>query len=173
MKKIVILIIIILMAAGCNKGKNNISSQNTENKNIEVGIEEGNIAPDIELFTLSGEKKYLKDFAGKIVMLNFWATWCPPCRSEMPSIENFYKKNGDVEVVAVSVDEDSPSQVESFIKENGYTFPIYYDTNQTLSKKFFIRSIPTTYIIDKNGQIYKKISGAFNWEEIDLSEIQK
>ena len=147
MKKIVILIIIILMAAGCNKGKNNVSSRNTENKNIEVGIEEGNIAPDIELFTLSGEKKYLKDFAGKIVMLNFWATWCPPCRSEMPSIENFYKK-----IVQNKV--DANNNIFSFIWANSS-----FTVRERLRKQRKRESIVKFYSLDE-ALNYKRLEEA-------------
>ncbi len=173
MKKLILTLFIIFIIAGCGNSKKETQDNSLKDSKVNLGIEEGNIVPDIEIYSLKKEKSYIKDFRGKIVMLNFWATWCPPCRSEMPSIQRFYEKNKDVVILAVSVDEESSEFVESFIKENGYSFPVFYDVNQLLSKKFFVRSIPTTYIIDKNGVIFKKITGAFNWEELNLTEIQK
>lgn len=111
---------------------------------------------------LGGARSKLSDQKGKIVLLNFWATWCPPCRAEMPSIDALWKKTKDVNftVMGVSVGED-PAKVKDFIAGQGYSYPIFVDPSGELGTAFGARAIPTTYILDKTGAaIAGKVGGA-------------
>lgn len=130
-----------------------------------VGLAIGNIAPDFELKTMDGETKKLSDFRGEPTMLNFWATWCPPCQAEMPDMEKFYK---DTQMPIVSVNltksERSMDSVKEFIKDYKLTFPIMLDEKLDASKKYAIQPIPTTYILDKDGRIHAKRIGPMNYD---------
>ena len=131
------------------------------------GLTIGNTPPDFELMTLDEEKIKLSDFKGKKVILNFWATWCPPCRAEMPHMENFYKKKAkdlNVEIIAVNLTSaekglNKIEKVEKFIDEYQLTFPIPLDTYGEVGNTYRIIPIPTSYIIDSNGVIQQKIVG--------------
>ncbi|AEJ61576.1 alkyl hydroperoxide reductase/ Thiol specific antioxidant/ Mal allergen [Spirochaeta thermophila DSM 6578] len=122
-------------------------------------------APEFMLPLLEGGQVSLSDYRGKVVLLNFWATWCPPCRMEMPSIETMVRalKGEDVVFLAVDVQEQR-SQVSSFIKENGYTFPVLLDATGQVARMYAVSGIPTTYFIDKEGNVRGKLVGARNWD---------
>jgi peroxiredoxin len=123
------------------------------------GFQIGQKAPDFELKTLTGETTRLSAYKGKKVMLNFWATWCPPCKAEMPEMEQFYKQ-GNKDVVILAVNIDSQNDVKGFADKNGITFPILLDTDGKVNSTYQILSIPTTYFIDRNGVIQNKYTGA-------------
>jgi peroxiredoxin len=127
------------------------------------GLQIGQKAPDFELKTLTGEPAKLSSFKGKKVMLNFWATWCPPCKAEMPEMEQFYKQ-GNKDVVILAVNIDSQNDVKGFADKNGITFPILLDTDSKVNGTYQILSIPTTYFIDRNGVIQNKYTGAMKLE---------
>ncbi|MBB6447389.1 redoxin domain-containing protein [Bacillus benzoevorans] len=119
------------------------------------GLRIGVKAPDFELENLSGEKVKLSDYRGKKVILNFWATWCPPCKEEMPAMEKFYQKAGDdVEILAVNI--DPQYNVQEFIDKMGITFPILLDKNDKVNSAYLIMTIPTTYFINEDGLITNK-----------------
>ena len=130
-----------------------------------VGLAIGNIAPDFELTTMDGETKKLSDFRGEPAMLNFWATWCPPCQAEMPDMEKFYK-NTKMPVVSVNLtkSERNVDSVKDFIKDYKLTFPVFLDEKLDASKKYAIQPIPTTYLIDKEGRIHAKRIGPMNYD---------
>ncbi|MET0785688.1 MAG: TlpA disulfide reductase family protein, partial [Paenisporosarcina sp.] len=113
--------------------------------------------------TLEGEPIRLSELQGKKVILNFWATWCPPCKVEMPHMQNFYEDYADtenVEIVAVNLTSgDREASVEEFVKDYGLTFPIPMDVEGEVGQKFQAVTIPTSYIIDTNGLIQHKIVG--------------
>lgn len=127
------------------------------------GLKVGAKAPEFELKTLSGETIKLSDLKGKKVMLNFWATWCPPCKAEMPAMEKFHKQAGE-EVVILAVNIDPHLDVQAFVNENGITFSIPLDEEDKVNEMYQILSIPTTYFIDTNGNIGNKYIGAMNLE---------
>ncbi|KAB8128990.1 TlpA family protein disulfide reductase [Gracilibacillus oryzae] len=139
----------------------------------EVGLEVGNIAPDFELQTLSGETAKLSDFRGKKVMINFWATWCPPCRAEMPDMEKFYQEK-DIVILAVNLteSENNLQQVEDFVKEYNLTFPILLDDKLEVATGYMIRPIPTSFMIDSNGIIAFRAYGALNYD-LMIQEFEK
>ncbi len=122
-------------------------------------------APLFTLKGLDGEKINLQDYKGKTVLLNFWATWCVPCKEEMPAMQRLYNvfKDKNFEILAVSVDRGNIKGVESFVKMTGMTFPVLLDQDQTVRKKYFINALPTSYLIDNKGKMKGFISGERDW----------
>jgi len=102
---------------------------------------------------------------GKIVLLNFWATWCPPCRAEMPSIESLWKKTRDKDftIMGISVGEQ-PQTVKDFIAREKYSYPVYLDSSGAIGTRFGARSIPTTYLVDKSGMAIAGIVGGIEYD---------
>lgn len=112
----------------------------------------------------SGKEEMLnfKDLKGKVVFLNFWATWCPPCVAELPEIQRAYEKHGD-QVVFLLVTDQERGVVEAFLDKHAYQLPVFY-LRSGLPEVFNHRSIPTTYIISKDGRIVSRKTGAANWD---------
>lgn len=131
-----------------------------------TGIGAGMVAPNFTLKNLAGEEVSLKDYRGKKVMVNFWATWCPPCKEEMPAMEKFYKENSkEVEILAVNL--DPQNNVKGFVEENGLTFPILLDKEGRTQQTYSVISIPTSLIIDEQGLIIKKQIGSLTFEQME------
>jgi len=107
---------------------------------------------------------------GKVVLLNFWATWCPPCRKEVPSMVNLYHKLKDkgFEIVAVSVDR-SRSDVVNFVKEYNMDFTVLHDVNSAISAKYGVFRYPETFIVDRNGVIRQHLNGAVEWSDAEYT----
>jgi peroxiredoxin len=126
-------------------------------------LREGAEAPDFELTTLDGQPAKLSDYRGQKVILNFWATWCPPCKAEMPHMQNFYEEHKDdgVEILAVNLTsmDKGVDEVQKFVDEYGLTFPIPLDEEGEAGTTYQAFTIPTSYILDENGVIIKKIVG--------------
>ena len=138
-------------------------------------------APDFELSDQYGQTRRLSDYRGKVVFLNFWATWCPPCRAEMPDIQKLYEKYGppeEAEVVILAVaspghsGETDAAGVAAFLEENGYTYPVVMDESGDLLLEYYITAFPTTFMIDPAGNIYGYVPGAMS-EEIMQSIIDQ
>ena len=134
-------------------------------------VKKTTMASDFELMDMDEEKKKLSDYRGKVVLLNFWATWCPPCIREMPSMERLHQQVNaeDFEVIAVNQMEDA-DEVFAFTGqlEVDPTFEILFDTNSDVSRAYDVRGLPTTYLIDKQGKIrYRAVGGReFNHPEV-------
>lgn len=123
---------------------------------------------------LAGEPVKVSDFTGNITLLNFWATWCPPCRAEMPSIERLYKQMSGTNFRIVAVDAgENRSQVASFIEKNKYTFPIYLDESNELSSIFAARGLPSTYLVNKEGKVIAVRIGAMEYDQAELIKLLK
>ncbi len=118
-------------------------------------------APDFELPDVNGKKVRLSDFKGKIIILNFWATWCPPCRAEIPGFIELYKKYKDkgVEIIGISLDEGGLKDVIPFMKEFGINYRILLGNYKVTQDYGGIRGIPTTFVIDRKGSIRAKYVG--------------
>ncbi|WP_085993200.1 TlpA family protein disulfide reductase [Oceanobacillus senegalensis] len=144
-----------------------------EDQEGNVGLEIGNVAPDFEVETMDGEKMKLSDLQGKPVMLNFWATWCPPCRVEMPDMQRFHE-NHEVVVLAVNLTdtEINKNDVKKFVNQFGLTFPIGLDQDGSISTAYRINPIPTTFMIDSEGKIRHKAFGAMEYDTM-VEELQK
>lgn len=129
---------------------------------------------DFTLPALSGEKLTLSAYKGKVVFLNFWATWCPPCRAEMPSMERLYAKMKDkgFEILAVNLQEE-PKVVKEFLTKNKLTFPVVLDANGKIGSVYGVRGIPTTYLIDKEGFIVGGMVGGKEWDTPEVEAALK
>jgi thiol-disulfide isomerase/thioredoxin len=141
--------------------------ENVKNSFAKAGLPLLNSSRDTKNFTLKtldGKQMSLSELRGKVVFLNFWATWCGPCRQEMPSMEALYQrfKNSGLEFAAVDIMEKEPD-VGAYIKQNNINFPIALDADGNVSKNYRIQGIPATFIINRNGKIILSAVGARNW----------
>ncbi|RME76465.1 MAG: TlpA family protein disulfide reductase [Chloroflexi bacterium] len=125
-------------------------------------------APDFTLYSPDGQSVSLNDYAGKVILVNHWATWCPPCKAEMPALNAFYEdyKDRGFVVLAVNSQEDAAT-VKSFIQANGFTFPVVLDTRGQVGTIYRVRGLPTSFIIDRNGVIQYIHSGAITYEQLE------
>lgn len=130
-------------------------------------------APDFTLEDMQGNKVSLSDFKGKIVMVNFWATWCPPCIEEMPSMEKLSQKfkGDDFVLLAVNVEEDARSIVEKFLKKTPYSFPVLLDGDAKVQQLYGAYRFPETVIINRQGEIVTKVIGGRDWMDEGLVSI--
>lgn len=137
--------------------KNANTSDNLQNtiKNVKIK------ASDFKLKNLNGKEVSLSDYKGKKVFLNFFATWCPPCKAEMPELEKLYQetKDSDLVILAVDLGEDK-ANVEKFMTNNKYNFSSLLDTDNAVAEKYQVVSIPTSFFIDKQGNIVDKHIGS-------------
>lgn len=134
--------------------------------------EEKMLAPDFTVYDVEGNVVHLSDYMGKPIVVNFWASWCGPCKSEMPEFEEKYKELGEeVQFLMVNMTDGSRETVDvasEFINAQGYTFPVLYDTDVNAAYLYSVYSLPTTYFIDKDGYIVAYATGA-----IDGATLQK
>jgi thiol-disulfide isomerase/thioredoxin len=111
-------------------------------------------APELNLTTLDGEPVALSDYLGKVVLVNLWATWCPPCREEMPALQAFYEKYQSKGFILIAIDQGETSQqVIPFVNEFGLTFPVWLDVGNEAGRIFKTMNLPSSYVIDRNGQV--------------------
>lgn len=132
----------------------------------EVGLQAGEYAPDFELETMDGEVVKLSDYKGEKILLNFWATWCPPCRVEMPDMQKYHDNHEGGVILGVNLTdtEQSIESVEKFLDEYEITFNILADKELGATKIYEAHGLPTSYFIDTKGKIHKKTLGAINYE---------
>lgn len=122
----------------------------------------GFTAPDFELKTNSGDQIALRDLRGKIIILNFWASWCPPCRAEMPAFQQIVEEYPETDLIVLGVNstsQDSLVDVERFVQEYQLKFTIPLDTQGQASRSYHVHSLPTTFFIDRDGVVQKVIVG--------------
>ncbi|MFH1594717.1 MAG: TlpA disulfide reductase family protein [Candidatus Omnitrophota bacterium] len=132
----------------------------------------GDRASDFELTHINGDKIKLSDHAGKIIILNFFATWCPPCRNEMPDFDTIAKENkGTVEVIAVNVGREPLAKVQDFAKSNNLSFSIVMDDGKVSNVYGPIRAIPVTVVIDKDFNIARRYIG-MRTKEVFIKDIE-
>jgi peroxiredoxin len=131
-----------------------------------VQVKPGLPAPKFTFPGLDGKMVSLDDYKGKVVLLNIWATWCPPCRDEMPSMERMYQvlKGEDFVLIAISIDASGAKVVAPFVREYKLSFPVLLDTNGKSQTLFETTGIPESFIIDKEGILYQKIIGPRDWD---------
>lgn len=157
------LITVAIVQAMDNEPKGN------DEKDALGGLKIGAKAPNFSLKTLDGKQVELSDYKGKKVMLNFWATWCPPCKKEMPDMEKYAQQAGD-DVVVLAVNIDPENDVQAFVEDNGITFTIPLDSQSAknpVNERYRILSIPTTYFIDKEGIIRNKVISAMQLKDME------
>lgn len=133
-------------------------------------------APDFYVYNRKDKKVNLSDFKGKPIVLNFWASWCTPCKYEMPFFQEVYEKYGkDVEVMMVNLNgggNDKRINADAFILEGGYKFPVYYDTDSDAAIKYGITAMPVTFILNEKGEIVTGRKGAITREFL-FNEVEK
>ena len=160
-----------------NEDKNNSGNSNSSEDENKLK------ALDFTLYDQYGNEHKLSDYKGKTIFLNFWATWCPPCKAEMPHIEEIYKEYGenkdDVVILGVASPnlgrEGTSEHVTNFLSKEGYTFPVLLDDYGSLVNRYGINSFPTTFIIDKDGYIQSYIPGAMSKETMEkvIGDVKK
>ncbi|MGG0716885.1 TlpA disulfide reductase family protein [Robertmurraya massiliosenegalensis] len=170
---IILLVIIDRTILKKNSGEND-SIQSAQYERMEdleslpVGLKIEERAPSFSLTTLDGKEVTLEDFLGKKILLNFWATWCPPCKEEMPDMQELYveHKEDDFVVLAVNVTitEKNRDDVNKFVEEYELTFPILMDESGKVANQYEILSYPTSYFIDSDGVVRAKIVGGLSKE---------
>ena len=150
------------------------NKNDTENQSDSAGTEEEQQltkAPDFSVYDASGNEVTLSDYVGKPIVLNFWASWCGPCQSEMPDFHEKYLELGDeihFLMVNMTGGRETLSSAKAFISEKGYTFPVFYDTDSDAAATYGVYSLPTTYFIDAEGNAIAQATGA-----IDADTLQR
>lgn len=140
----------------------------------ETGLLTGQQAPNIQLTTLDGKPFQLSDYRGKKVILNFWATWCPPCKAEMPDMQKFYEEHREIVAVNLTSAEKNKEDIQKFMEEYGIGFTIPLDQTGAVAQQFEVYSIPTSYLIDKKGIIGQRVMGpmSYDWMVNEVKKLQ-
>ena len=147
---------------------------NSTFSNIAIAPEaERQRAPDFLSENLLGGEKGLADYKGKVILLNFWATWCMPCRVEMPGMETLWQKYKDqgFVIVAISNDESSKERVATFKEKLNLSFPILLDPESIVNDLYKVSSLPTSFLIDENGKIISAMVGSEEWSSPDAIQL--
>lgn len=136
-------------------------------------VQVGDEAPNFMLEDLAGNARTLAQLRGKVVLLNFWATWCGPCRVEMPAMEQLYRAfpRREFEILAVSTDAQGVAVTRPFQKAMGFTFPILHDSEYRVGLTYGARTIPVTFMVDRQGIVRQKIFGARDWASPEAHEL--
>jgi peroxiredoxin len=154
---VAVTVLVVILSLKLNDSSFKFSNQ--------VAIKDNLPAPDFTFPGLDGKMVSLSDYKGKVVLVNIWATWCPPCVDEMPSMEKLYQKfkGENFEILAVSIDEPGLKAVAPFMKKSNLTFPALIDSEGTIKAVYGITGVPESFIIDQKGILIKKIIGPVDW----------
>jgi peroxiredoxin len=158
---VALLIVVLFSVVSCGP-----ESSQTTPATVELGSE----APDFTLTDLSGESVSLSEFRGKVVLLNFWATWCPPCKAEMPSMEKLFqtlKEDGFV-LLTINIEPNGRQTVPEFLAQNPHSFPVLFDVQGSVHKRYGVFKFPESFVIRKDGVIDDKVVGAIDWSHPEV-----
>ena len=170
----------VFVLIGCLGGQTNDTSSGKKSGKRSSALHQemaiGSEAPDFTAKLNNGETFTLSDKKGQVILLNFWATWCPPCKAEMPDIQKLYEKSateGEDAVIVLGVaapnmgQEGSEEEIAAFMEEKGYTYPVLMDTEGELFNSYGIMSFPTTFMIDRDGNVFGYVSGMLSADMMD------
>ncbi len=156
------LIVMVIIAGGGWIFVNRIP-QEAQNNQLEPAPVKGHPAPEISLLSTTGERINLSDFRGKPVVINFWATWCTPCRIETPELQELHRERGDeIVIFSVNATQQDGGDIEGFMQEFGMTFPVMLDTDGQAFKDYGVYGLPTTIFVNKHGVIHEVFTGLVN-----------
>jgi thiol-disulfide isomerase/thioredoxin len=131
-------------------------------------------APDFTLPTIDGKQVSLREYRGKVVFLNFWATWCIPCREEMPALERLHQKYQSQDLVIISIDlKESAEQVKAFFQKHALSFPALLDQDGSVFRDYLVAGMPTTYLIGRDGMLMARGVGGRDWTRPEALELIK
>lgn len=155
---------------GVNEDNNeDINNNEDDEKQIPqiAPVDIGELAPTFTLENLDGEVVSLEDYRGKNIIVNFWASWCPPCKEEMPDFQKYYTENKDNDFAILAINAgESKAIATKFMEENGYNFPVLLDTATEVGNNYMVSGIPTSFIIDKEGIIRNIKVGPLSYPEM-------
>ncbi len=136
---------------------------------------DGKPLPNLTFTAMDGRKVSLASYKGKVLFVNLWATWCAPCREEMPSMQKLYEqmKGENFEMIAISIDKDGMKAVAPFVKELGLTFPVLLDVEQQAAGPFHITGVPETFLVSPEGTILHHLVGPANWDRPEIANALK
>jgi len=157
------LLFVVAIAVFVYRVQNSVVSHS--GSSVNGSFEVGSLAPKFTLRNLQGNLEGIDDYKDKIIIVNFWATWCAPCLEEMPAFEKLYRRyrSQGLTVLAVSLDKGDSTKVKKFVDTNSLTFPVLLDLDGVAEKLYPSFTIPFTYVIDKKGRVAARVDGAKNW----------
>ena len=167
MRRLILIVLVLLAVCGAIY-LYTLDNQNPNYKSFKA-VAPGNPAPDFQLEDNHGNLVSLSALRGKVVMVNFWATWCPPCRAEMPSMEKLHQAMAgeDFVMLAINVEENGRFTVADFLQKTPHSFPILYDEQGVVQKLYGVYKFPESFVITKDGMIDDKVIGAIDWAHPD------
>lgn len=167
MSRLVLFIVLLVVVGGAAYIYTNLPST--------TSVVAGDLAPDFQLEDTEGNQVSLAGLRGKVVLVNFWATWCPPCIEEMPSMEklNEVMAGGDFVMLAINTEQNGRSLVPEFLKKSPYTFPILYDDKGVAQQLYGVYKFPESFIVGKDGTVVEKIIGPLNWSSPETIKFLK
>jgi len=160
------LVVALVVLPGCGRSDEQATEAGTAegttqaDESSDTGTTEGKLPPAFDLPDLDGNRMTLADFAGKVVVLDLWATWCPPCRQEIPFLVELYEENKDagLVVVGIGLDDGGAGALKPFVEQNGVTYTILVG-NRDVGQAYKLQGIPTTFVLDRDGRIAAKHLG--------------
>jgi len=133
-----------------------------------IPVEVNYDAPELTLTAVDGTEQSLADYRGQVVLVNLWATWCPPCKAEMPTLEAFYKAHATDDFVTIAISSGDPADaVEKFVENYGLTFQVWLDPNIDSGMAFKTQSLPSSFVIDRDGQVRLRWVGEINRDTLE------
>ncbi|HET9795312.1 MAG TPA: TlpA disulfide reductase family protein [Thermoanaerobaculia bacterium] len=164
--------VLLIVAAAVALGVAFVFTTNLKPPEGEAGIPKLSAAKNLAIFTRDGKKVDLSKLKGKIVLVHFWATWCPPCVDEIPELDRFwqrYRNNPSIALYSVSVD-DSWEAVDTFRKQHPFDLPLYRDPQSKTAHKFGTTKFPETYIADRSGKVLYHLANAIDWDSAQVTD---
>lgn len=160
---VIFTVVVVLICASCGAESGMEETSETTAENI-VRL------PDFSVYSMEGKKVSFYEKQGKPMIINFWATWCPPCCGEMPAFDNLYAEYKDrIEFMMINLtdgERDTEDGVREFLSQNGYSFPVYFDSDMSASYTYGVQSIPTTVFVNAKGELIDYHTGAFSEQDL-------